>query len=89
MLAEDLTDEEKGQKIVEIRDGLLRKFLNICEKQLESQGVLAKFLVGDNMTIADFVVSALFFNIIKNENGPFTQVLSQIIPEFPFLISYE
>ena len=51
--------------------------------------MLAKFLVGDQMTIADFVVSALFFNIIKNENGPFTQVLSQIIPEYPFLIAYE
>ena len=36
LIAEDLNDEEKGQKIVEIRDGILRKFLNICEKQLET-----------------------------------------------------
>ena len=34
LVDEVLTDEEKGQKIVEIRDGILRQFLNICEKQL-------------------------------------------------------
>ena len=85
-----MTDEEKGTKLIEIRDGILTKFLVICEKQLEKQSEKQReFLVGESITIADFCVSAMVNNIIKNENGPFQAVLSPILSTYPKFSEYE
>ena len=69
------------------RDGILTKFLAIVEKQLQSNGS-AKFIVSNEMTIADFALASFTFNILKNELGPCQQLCSDKLSEYPAFRAY-
>lgn len=63
-----VTDELQKPKEMEAwKEGILRKFLNIVEAQLERNIMVSKYLVGESLTIADFVVACLVFNVLKND----------------------
>ena len=70
------------------KEGILRKFLTIVEGQLERNIMVSKFLVGESMTIADFAVACLVFNILKNDQGPVSATASSILLEFPNFGAY-
>ena len=59
-------EDKKAEELESWKNGILTKYLKIVEKQLESQGT-QKFLVGNTMTIADFAIVSLTFNILKND----------------------
>ena len=60
-------DLQKPNEMEAWKEGILRKFLTIVEGQLERNIMVSKFLVGESMTIADFAVACLVFNILKND----------------------
>ena len=80
-------DETKAADIEALKAGSLTKFLNIVEKQIESQPT-SKFLVGSSVTIADFVMGCLFFNFMKNEHGPFSTACSSMFSQYPHVGAY-
>lgn len=82
------SDEEKAAKAAEIRDGVLTKFFNVLKTQLE-KNVANKYLVGTGMTIADFAVAALLFNLVTNDACPFSPALSPIMLSFPDVGAYQ
>ena len=61
--------EKKAEEMEAWRDGILTKLLTIVEKHL-SMNPIDKFLTGDDLTIADFALASLTFNILKNELNP-------------------
>ena len=66
---------------------MLKKYLVMIEKQLETQAT-EKFIVGSSMTIADFAIAALVFNILKNNAGPFGAACSPMLLEYPHFGAY-
>ena len=74
--------------MTKFRDGFLSQYLLICEQFLQVQGRNAKFIVGDELTIADFVLASVIFNIIDNPNSEFTFILAEKLDEFPRFNSY-
>ena len=82
------TAEERSQAIDEVKEGILRKYLTIIEKQLEKNINEGKFIVGTKMSIADFCMACLTFNILKNESGPFQAPLAPLLLEFPHYGAY-
>ena len=60
-------EDEKPAAIEALKTGLLPKFLAICEKQLEKVSSSSQFIVGNELTIADFVLACLTFNVLKND----------------------
>ena len=60
----------------------------MCEQFLQIQGRNAKFIVGEELTIADFVLASVIFNIIDNPNSEFTDILAQKLDEFPRFNAY-
>ena len=81
-----MSDEERPAETEKIRDGVLRNFLTICEKQLDRSG--KKFLVSDDLTIADFCLASFIFNILKNDIGPFKAAFNPLFLEFPLVGAY-
>ena len=69
------------------KDGILRKLIVVCETHLE-RNVYSKYIVGSSITIADFALASLTFNILKNEQSPFYTVVKDIFMEFPFFGAY-
>ena len=90
-LDQDTSVEEKATKISELGNGLLRKFLVVVERQLSSQAAApqqADFLVGESISIADFAMAALLFNIVKNEHGIFKEHLDPLLAGYPLVSAY-
>ena len=83
---EEMSDDERAKKIEDVRDGLVKQFLTICEKQLDRSG--KKFLVSDDLTIADFCLASFIFNILKNDIGPFKAAFNPLFLEFPLVGAY-
>ena len=81
-------DDQKPAKTEEWRDGILRKFLKMIETQLEKNINNSKFVVGEKMSIADFCLACLTFNILKNESGPFQAACAPLLLEFPHYGAY-
>lgn len=69
------------------RDGLCSKFLRMLEKQCDDNQ-MEKFLVGDSLTIADFVAASFIFNILRNELSPLKPVLEPLMDQFPHFDGY-
>lgn len=44
--------------------------------------------MGERVTIADFAIASLTFNILRNEQGPFEVVLETSLVEFPLVERY-
>jgi len=80
-------EHEKAAAMVAFRDGLCDKFLMMIEKQLDDNQ-LEKFLVGDRITIADFVVASFTFNILLNPQNPLKPILEPILLEYPHFDGY-
>ena len=55
---------------------------------MQIQGRNAKFIIGDDLTIADFVIASVIFNIIDNPQSEFTFILAEKLDEFPRFNSY-
>ena len=66
-------NEEKPEAIIKFANGILRKLLQLCSDQLSANS-MCKWIVGNKLSIADFALASLTFNIIKNENGPFADI---------------
>ena len=62
--------EKQHAEIEALTSGFLLKFLNMCEIEL-SKNLGSFFLVGDQLSIADFAISAFFQNVIHNRKGMF------------------
>ena len=75
-------DSEKPAAIEAFKTGLLPKFLAIAEKQL-GKVTGSKFIVGDDLTIADFVLACLTFNVLKNDQCPLSAPLSPVLADYP------
>ncbi len=80
--------DERKKAIDDVKDGVLRKFLKMIETQLEKNINTSKFIVGTKMSIADFCLACLIFNILKNENGPFQSQVAPLLLEFPHFGAY-
>ena len=83
-----LSPEEVKTKTEAIKDGILRKFLVICEQTLErhqAKNTTCKYIVANTMTTADFAIAALVFNILKNVNGPFAAHCGDILDDAAFM----
>ena len=63
-------ESERPAELEKLRDGLLTKFLSMCENELRGNS-FSNFIVGEHLTIADFCLTSFAFNILKNPNGPF------------------
>lgn len=64
MFAPAFAPEDKREAMVaEIFDSVIPNFLKIVEPLCEKNG---KYLFGNKLTIADFVVGGLFTNFIEN-----------------------
>ena len=61
---------EKDEKIKEIFENILPKFLKVVE---DICGKGTKFLVGDELTVADFWVGGLYTNFVLNNEIPFAK----------------
>ena len=85
-----LSNEERQTKVEGVRDGILKKFLTMSEKELERNAEGENFVVGAEITIADFCLAALIFNILKNQKGgsPFSAVLEPVLAEYPKFTAY-
>ena len=79
-------EEEKHAGFEGVRDGILKKLLNICEKRLEFKKT--KYIGGDNLTIADFCLSALIFNYLRNDLSPAHSYFSPMMNEVPLFCAY-
>ena len=79
--------EKKAAEMEAWRDGILTKLLTIVEKHL-SMNPIDKFLCGDELTIADFVLASLTFNILKNELNPVHALCKSKLIQFPQFGAY-
>jgi len=75
-------DEEKPAALEGVRDGILKKLLTICEKNLENNST-QRYIAADHLTIADFCLSALIFNFLKNDMSPAQSCFAPLLDEFP------
>ena len=80
-------DEKKGEEMEAWKTGILAKYLTIIENQLASNAA-NKFICGNKMTIADFVLACLLFNIMKNEQSPVFQLCKPVLLEYPNFGAY-
>uniref|UniRef100_A0A7S3HWL3 GST C-terminal domain-containing protein n=1 Tax=Favella ehrenbergii TaxID=182087 RepID=A0A7S3HWL3_9SPIT len=80
-------DEEKPAAFEALRDGLVKKFMRICETRFE-QNAAQMFIASDEMTIADFCLASFVFNTLKNELSPIQPVLSPMLLKFPLFTAY-
>ena len=78
----------RTEEMIKFRDGFLNQYLLMCEQFLNLQGRFAKFIVGAELTIADFVLASVIFNIIDNPNSEFTHILAEKLDEFPRFNAY-
>ena len=64
--------------------------MTMCEKELEKNEEGEKFVIGAELTIADFCLAALVFNILKNQKGgsPFSTLLEPVLAEYPKFTAY-
>ena len=74
--------DKKVEEMEAWRDGILTKLLTIVEKHL-SVNPLDKFLTSDELTIADFALASLTFNILKNELNPVHKLCKNMLLNFP------
>ena len=79
-------DADKPAELEKLKNGALSNLLKICEKQISKDQT--KFIAGEELTIADFALSALTFNILKNEMFPMKAALDDIWVEFPNFNAY-
>ena len=80
-------ENEKAGGLEALKNGLLGNFLKMVENQLETQ-TTNKFIMGNQMTIADFAMSSFLFNIMKNDHGPFSASCSAMLLEYPHIGAY-
>ena len=80
-------DEKKGEEMEAWKTGILTKYLTIIENQLASNAA-NKFITGNSLTIADFVLACLLFNIMKNEQSPVFQLCKPVLLEYPNFGAY-
>ena len=84
------TDEQKAQVFQDStgETGLATKLMKLIDTSLSKNGG-GKFLTGDDLTIADFALISLFFNIFLNESGPFSPIFTAWLkPTFPRVEAY-
>ena len=81
-------DSEKPAAIYAFKTGLLPQFLALCEKQLEKNGKVQKYIVGEELTIADFVLACLTFNVLKNVKCPLSGPLGPVLDNYPKFSKY-
>ena len=62
----------------------------MCENELKKNEEGEKFVVGAELTIADFCLAALIFNILKNQKGgsPFSALLEPVLADYPKFNAY-
>ena len=80
-----LDDEEKKKQIGEIIGTKLTKFLGILEKRLKENSS-QEFLVGNSLTIADFLQAAVYTGVYTN--GDRKEAFGPLIEKFPTLDAY-
>ena len=79
-------DPDKPAALEKLKDGAVKNLLRICENRLLREQT--KFIAGDNLTIADFSLAALVFNILKNEMFPMHAAVAPVLLEFPMFGAY-
>mmetsp|Transcript_11690 Transcript_11690/g.15866 ORF Transcript_11690/g.15866 Transcript_11690/m.15866 type:complete len:127 (+) Transcript_11690:372-752(+) len=80
------SDEEKRNKIKLYIQNEVLQFHLLAENHLElSHG---KFMVGNEMTIADFVMVSYIANVVKNVNSPFSAVTTAVMERTPLFLAY-
>ena len=79
------TDEEKKKKFEDLVANHFPKFFGFWEKKL-SENSSQDFLVGDSITIADFLYLSIYSSLINN--GKAKDALLGVLEEFPTLAAY-
>ena len=71
-----LSDAEKGEKVVATigETGICTKFFNLVDAALARNGN-GKYLVGNQLTYADFCLTSFIFNHFKNDQFPVVSVI--------------
>jgi len=80
--------DTKEYEIEKFTDGILKKLVTICNNKIESNGMSYKWIVGNKISIADFALASLVFNIMKNENGPFYAASQELLLRNSFFGAY-
>jgi len=82
----DATDSDKPTAMAAFCSGIATSYFKLIERILcKTNG---KFLAGDKVTIADFVLASLIHNFICNDLSPAKDVLQSILPGCPKLQAY-
>ena len=63
------------------------KWLTVIESRLKSN-TTQKYIVGDKMTIADFLIAAIAYGTFMNEGNANKDVQLAIVEKFPVLLEY-
>ena len=89
LINEKIGNEEKVKVFTESMQegGVAYKFFKVVETQLNKSG--GRFICGNMMTMADFCMTSLIYDYIKNPSGPFSALLQPIVSaKFPRLEAY-
>ena len=79
-------EAERPALMMAFVDGVCTKFMGICEKNLAKHG--GKFIAGNSVTIADFVMSSFIHNMIQNPASPLNKPLESKVASFPKFQAY-
>ena len=78
---------EQPEAYEKIRDGTATRLMKICEQNFE-QNPLQNYIACDDMTIADFCLSAFLFNFVKNDASPLQPILKPLLMKYPNFAAY-
>ena len=80
-------DEEKKEVLKAAWLKFAGQWLHVIEKRLE-QNESQHYVVGSKMTIADFALACVAFNLILNEANPNFEDTKPHMEKFPILVAY-
>ena len=76
--------EKKTELLFELLTKQLPDFLKIIEKRVSGK----KFLTGEKLSCADFMLGSLLCNTVANENNPNYYAFAHITKSYPAVVSY-
>lgn len=79
--------EKKKEAFAKVLSDTLPKYFGALEKRLVEQGH-ENFLVGDSLTIADFVFSGFLASFPYNEGNPNSAQFKEVYEQYPKLWQY-
>lgn len=79
-------DPSKTEELVQKMIAVFGKFMALCEKQFTHHG--GKYIAGNNVTIADFILCSFFGNLVKNAKFEASPMIMPLLDDKPKLKAY-